>query len=251
MILCIDCGNTFIKVGIYDKELISSFSIDTNQNRSSFQYKALFSSMINESFKITGAIISSVVPSLNEVLSSAIGNLFSIKPLFISKEIKTKLPIKIDNPSELGSDLLCGAVGAKKKYGYPLMVADLGTASKIYVLNKDGAYIGGIITSGMKISLKALVKNTSLLMEVPLETPKKIVGKNTTDSIQSGIVYGQAYMISEFARRIEKEIGYEVKRVLTGGFSSIVKDEVVCFNYEPTLVLDGLYEIYLMNVKRD
>ena len=114
-----------------------------------------------------------------------------------------------------------------------------------------GNYIGGIITSGMEVSMKALDQSTSLLLEVPLISPKKIIGKNTKDSIQSGIVYGQAYMISEFARRMEQELGYKLERVLTGGFSKEIKDRVVCFHDEENLVLDGLYKIYHLNERKN
>lgn len=99
----------------------------------------------------------------------------------------------------------------------------------------------------MEVSLKALVQNTSQLLETPIKAPENIIGKNTKDSIQSGIVYGQAYMVSEFARRIEKELGYELNRVLTGGYADRIKNEIVCYNYDPYLVLRGLNHIYQIN----
>ena len=170
-----------------------------------------------------------------------------IAPLILSKSFKNDEKT-ISNSLD---DLLCGAVGAISKYSFPLVVADLGTATKMYVVDKDGNYIGGIITSGMEVSMKALDQSTSLLLEVPLISPKKIIGKNTKDSIQSGIVYGQAYMISEFARRMEQELGYKLERVLTGGFSKEIKDQVVCFHYEENLVLDGLYKIYHLNERKN
>lgn len=143
--------------------------------------------------------------------------------------------------------MVVGAVAAKKKYGYPVVVADLGTATKVYVIDKEGSFIGCSITAGMESQLDALVSKTSLLHEVTIEAPEKIIGKNTKDSLQSGIVYGQAYMINEFARRIEAELGYKVERILTGGYSSIIKNEIVCFHYEENLNLEGLYYIYLIN----
>src|SRR5574344_57462 len=201
MVLTIDCGNTLIKIGVFEGDSLKSvYKIKTNLNKSSDEY---------------------------------------------ATEIKEL--IKIDNPGELGADLLCGAVGALHKYKYPLVVADLGTATKMYVIDKNGNYIGGMISSGMRINMEALVSRTAQLMTTPIEAPLKVISKNTKECIQSGIVYGQAFMISEFARRMERELGYELDRVLTGGFSSVIKDQVVCYHYEPNIVLEGLYEIYKQN----
>lgn len=252
MVLCIDCGNTLIKCGLYDEtHLVKKFSLDSKIKRSSSEFEMVFSSFLKDFDNISGAIISCVVPLLLQPIKDALNSLFNINPLLINRSIKTGINIKIDYPNELGNDLLCGAVGAISKYSYPLVVADLGTATKMYVVDKDGNYIGGIITSGMEVSMKALDQSTSLLLEVPLISPKKIIGKNTKDSIQSGIVYGQAYMISEFARRMEQELGYKLERVLTGGFSKEIKDQVVCFHYEENLVLDGLYKIYHLNERKN
>ena len=250
MILCLDCGNTRIKIGLFEgNELKKSLSIKTDRTRSSDEYAMSFSSLIKQ--EVTGAIISSVVPLLTDTIFYALKTAFNVNALVVSKKLKTKLPIKTDNPVEVGSDLIAGAIGARLSTPLPFIVADLGTATKLYVIDKNGAFIGAIITAGMEISLKALVQNTSQLLETPIEAPSKIIGKNTKDSIQSGIVYGQAYMVSEFARRIEKELGYELNRVLTGGFADRIKDEIVCYNYDPYLVLRGLNYIYQINSSGD
>src|SRR5574344_519221 len=219
MVLTVDCGNTLIKLGLFDGDsLCNVFKINTNRNRSSDEYAKEMKDLIKVD-SLDGAIVSSVVPLLTHELVSAIKRAFKVNPLIVNKELKTKLPIKIDNPSELGSDLLCGAVGALKKYKCPLVIADLGTATKMFVIDKNGNMIGGMISSGMKINLEGLVHNTAQLMETPLEKPKRIV-------------YGQAFMVSEFARRMEQEIGYELGRVLTGGVSDVIKDQIVRFHHE-------------------
>jgi type III pantothenate kinase len=247
MVLTVDIGNTLIKLGVFDGDSLKNiFKMNTNRNLSSDEYAKEIYELIRLE-KLDGAIISSVVPLLTYVLVEAIKRAYKIESLVVNKNLKTKLPIKIDNPNELGSDLLCGAIGALSKYKAPLVVADLGTATKMFIVDKNGNLIGGMITSGMKISLQSLVNNTSQLIETPLEKPKHIISKNTKECIQSGIVYGQAFMVSEFARRMEKELGYELNRVLTGGFSEVIKDQIVCFNYEPTLTLEGLHEIYKLN----
>ena len=252
MILCVECGNTCIKVGVFDENntLLDHFLIKSESNLTSYEYAFKLRNLLKKEYSFEGSIISSVIPHLTSVLKNAVKEIIGIEPLILNKSLKTKLPIKIDNPNELGTDFLCTALGSLYKgYKPPFIVADLGTATKISVIDKNGALIGCIITSGMATSLKALINNTAQLFEVEIAAPKKIIGKNSKDSIQSGIVFGQAYMVSEFARRIEQEIGYPITRILTGGYSSRIKDQIVCFNYEENLSLYGLNRIYKMNVE--
>ena len=224
MILCLDCGNTSIKFALVENgHIIKSYLIRTNRERSSDEYAYSLSSIVGKDVKLEGAI------------------------LILGKKIKTKLPLKIDNPNELGADMLSGALAAKSKYGECSLVADLGTATKIYIVDKNGAFIGGAITSGMEISLKTLVSSTSQLLETPIIVPNRVIGRNTKDCIESGIVYGQAFMIREFANEMENECGYRLRRILTGGFSKIIKNVLNEFTYDENLILDGLYEIYKMN----
>ncbi len=249
MILCVDCGNTEIKFAFFDSdEMVSRFSINTSESLSSDDYsiriKFLSENLANN---VKGAIVSSVVPSLTKVLVLAIKKAFGCDVKILNNSLRTKLPIKIDNPKELGSDFLCTAVGALAKYKPPFVIADLGTATKMSVVDKNGNFIGGIITTGMKVSLEGLVKSAAQLYSVEIAAPKKIIGRNSIESIQSGIVFGQAFMVSEFARRMESELGYKLTRILTGGFSSIIKDQISCFCYEKDLSLYGLNIIYGIN----
>lgn len=249
MILCVECGNTALKLGFYDEdELKYRYSLQTIENLSSDDYAFKIKVLLDGKIKnVEGAIVSSVVPTLTDVIVRAIKNLFNCDVKILNSSLKTKIPIKIDNPKELGTDFLCTAVGALRKYEAPFVVADLGTATKLSVVDKNGALIGGIITAGMKVSMNSLVDSTAMLYQVEIAAPKKIIGKNTIDCIQSGIVYGQAYMVSEFARRIENELGYKIERILTGGYSKIIRDQIECFHYEEDLNLDGLYQIYQIN----
>lgn len=247
MILVVDCGNSMIKLGLFDKnKLVDTYLVKTDRNKSSDEYAIIISSLIKEK-NINGSLISSVVPSLTLILKEAISKVFSLNSLIVSKSLKTRMAIKIDNPSELGADMLSGAIGAYTKFKEACLVCDLGTASKIYVIDKYGNFIGGIITSGLGISLNALVNSTSLLIEVPLIAPKNVIGKNTKDSIESGIVLGHAFMINEFANKIELELGYKVKRIITGGYANSVIKHLDNFIYEKNVVLVGLLEIYKVN----
>lgn len=250
MILTLDCGNTMIKVGLFNEQTLEfSFAITTDKNKSSDEYAIVLKTLVTSThLNVNGAIISSVVPQLTEVLSMAIEKVFKIKPLIVDKNLKTKMPIKIDNPNELGSDLLCGAIGALNMFKGPIVVADLGTATKLYAVDKNGAFVGCVITSGLKACLKSLVSSTSLLLEVPFVFPKNIIGKNTKDSIQSGILNSQKYTVREFANDIEKELGYPVKRIITGGFSKVLEQKLDDFVWVDNLVLYGLNNIYRVNV---
>lgn len=251
MILCLDCGNTSIKFALVENDKIfKSYLIRTIRERSSDEYAYSLSTLIGKDVKVEAAIISSVVPLLTPILHRAIEIVFNVDALILGKKIKTKLPLKIDNPNELGADMLSGAVAAKIKYGEASLVADLGTATKIYIVDKNGAFIGGAISSGIEISLKSLVSSTSQLLETPIIVPNTVIGRNTKDCIESGIVYGQAFMIREFAKEMENECGYKLKRILTGGFSKIIRNVLNDFIYDENLILDGLYQIYLMNEEK-
>ncbi len=251
MILCLDCGNTSIKFALVENgKIFKSYLIRTIRERSSDEYAYSLSTLIGKDVKVEAAIISSVVPLLTPILHRAIEIVYNVDALILGKKIKTKLPLKIDNPNELGADMLSGAVAAKIKYGEASLVADLGTATKIYIVDKNGAFIGGAIGSGIEISLKSLVSSTSQLLETPIIVPNTVIGRNTKDCIESGIVYGQAFMIREFAKEMENECGYKLKRILTGGFSKIIRNVLNDFIYDENLILDGLYQIYLMNEEK-
>lgn len=250
MILCVDVGNTSIKCGVYDNEhQIDFFLLNTNKNLTSFEYQKSLEPFLNK-HKLEGGIISSVVPTLTEIIKIALTSFINGEVLILNKNLKTKIPIKIDNPSELGSDLLAGAVGAIKKYEYPIVIVDLGTASKIFVVSKEKYFIGGVIYIGLETSMKSLVSNTAQLLEVPFEKNKAVIGKNTKTCIQSGIINGQIYQIREFIKDFEEELGYKLKKVITGGCSKFIKDYLDDFYIEPYLVLDGLNEIYNINQKQ-
>ena len=158
MFLTLDLGNTNLFIGVCDDEkVIKTFRTSTDLNKSGDEYALVLASLLKEQKEnIEGVIISSVVPSLNHVLRQAVRYLFNLEPLFVETGVKTGLPIRIDNPNETGADLVCDGVGALAKYGPKTIVVDLGTATKIFVIDDKGAFIGGIITAGLKISMEAL-----------------------------------------------------------------------------------------------
>lgn len=253
MILVLDLGNTNLYIGVYENDsLVYEFRKHTEINRSSDEYYQFIKEcLINKNISLNafkGAILSSVVPSLTSIIKNAVESLLNVECLLIGKGIKTGLPIKIDNPNELGADLVCDCVGAINKYQVPLIVVDLGTANKILVVNDKKEFIGCTISVGLHIGLKSLTKNAAQLMDVNLTTPSKVIGKNSIDSLNSGAIYGTCAMIEGMASKIEKELNIKCNKIITGGNARFITDIIdEEFVYDPTLILDGLYKIYCKN----
>lgn len=248
MFLTLDLGNTNLFFGVCsDEKVIKTYRTSTDLNKSGDEYALVLESLLKDyKSEINGVIVSSVVPSLNHVIRTAIRHLFNVDPIFVESGIKTGLPIRIDNPNETGADLVCDGVGALNKYGPKTIVVDLGTATKIFVIDDKGAFVGGIIAAGLKISMEALAGKAAKLSEISLEYPKSIIAKNTTDCINAGIVTGTKLMIQSIVQEMEKELGYCTNKVITGGFAHIIND-LERFTYDFDLVLDGLRVIYLKN----
>ena len=253
MVLVLDLGNTNLYIGIYENNsLIKEVRKHTDLYRSSDEYYEIFDSFLRlenispSSFE--GAILSSVIPSLTLTIKFAIEKLIKKECKIVGKGIKSGLSIRIDNPSELGSDLVADSVGALAKYNAPLIIVDLGTANKILVVDKNKDFVGCTISVGLKIGMKSLTSSAAQLMDVSLIPPKRIIGKHSVDSLNSGATYGTVCMIEGMAEKIERELGYKCTKILTGGNSYIIKDIInKDFIFEPTLILDGLYQIYLKN----
>lgn len=253
MILLLDLGNTNLYVGISSgTSIIYEFRQHTDLYRSSDEYMAILKSFFRnhniDENDFEGGILSSVIPSLTLTIKIACEKLIKKECKVVGKGIKSGLNIKIDNPSELGADLVCDCVGALTKYTYPLIIADLGTANKILVVDQNRNFVGCTISVGIKIGIKSLTNNTAQLMDVSLIAPNKIIGKNSPDSLNSGAIYGTCAMIEGMASKIEKELGYPCKKILTGGNAFLI-DKIIDaeFSFEPNLILIGLETIYKKN----
>ena len=254
MILAVDIGNTNITIGIYNKDsLVLVLRAATDRAKTPDQYAVELSSMLHihnaDGFSFTGAIISSVVPELTSAIKDAIKTVTGQTALLIGPGVKTGLNIRIDNPAQLGADLVAGAVGALGKYELPCLVLDMGTANKISVLDSKGNYRGCTISAGVKISLNALSSGTSQLPAISLEAPHSAIGTNTIDSMQSGTVLGAAAMIEGLCARLEDDLGEEVKTIVaTGGISGdIIRYCRLDIIHDPDLILDGLKFIFDKN----
>lgn len=254
MVLAIDVGNTNIVVGVYDGDSLCFISrLASDQNRTSdetaVQLKAVLSIHDIDINLIDGAIISSVVPLITGPLSSAIKILTGKKPLVVGPGMKTGINIGIDNPAQLGSDLLVDSVAASALYPKPLIVADMGTATTLTVVNDKNTIIGGAILPGVRTSLNALTANAAQLQQISIEPPKKAIGSNTIDCMKSGAVLGNASMLDGMIDRFNEELGMECFVVATGGLSEVIsqhtKHKIV---YNPNLLLEGLYILYKKNI---
>ena len=197
--------------------------------------------------KIDGTIISSVVPSLTKVVISAIKRILP-EPLVVKSGIKTGLSLRCDNPNEVGSDIVCCCVGANLKYKSPLIIADLGTATKIIAINKKKEFIGCTIAPGVKTSTQTLVSIASQLPEIGLIKPNKVIGTNTPDCMNSGVIYGYACMIDGMYKKFEEEIKDKCTKIITGGLGSTISKAMESeFILDKYLIFDGLNEIYRLN----
>ncbi len=255
MLLAIDMGNTNIVIGCIDDEKIYFVErLSTSTVKTELEYAVDFKTVMElyniHANDIDGAIISSVVPQLNGVIKMALEKLLHVKPLVVGPGLKNGLNILMDNPSQLGSDLVVGAVAAIHEYGAPLTIIDMGTATTICVIDKNNNYIGGQILPGIRVSLDSLVSRTSQLPRIALEAPKKVIGTNTVDCMKSGILYGNASCIDGMLDRIEEELGYSTTIVATGGLSKAIvphcKHDIIL---DDDLLLKGLKIIYDKNTK--
>jgi type III pantothenate kinase len=253
MLLCFDIGNTNITLGAYNSNILEfTARLATDTRKTDDQYaveiKQLLSLYGIEPADIEDCIISSVVPSVGKSISRAVSKLCQIVPLTLGPGVKTGLNIKIDNPAQLGADLVAGAVGAIDAYKMPCVIIDMGTASTVSVLDRNGAFLGGVIAAGVRLTLKALTENTAQLPAIPIEAPKSVIGTNTTESMQSGLVYGTASMIDGLLEKITAELGETPTVLATGGLSKEVishcKTNII---YNENLLLEGLRVIYEKN----
>lgn len=253
MILVTDIGNTNIVIGCVDKDKIYfKERISTNHSATDLEYTMAVRTALEmhdvTSDMIKGSIISSVVPSVTNVFVKAIEKYCQIKSLVVGPGIKTGLKIAIDNPAQLGSDLVVDAVASINNYPLPQIVVDMGTATTFSVIDKNCNYLGGAIATGMAVSLDALANKTSQLPKVAFEIPKKVIGTNTVDCIKSGIMHTTASSIDGMIERIEDELGEKCTVIATGGLAGIVaplcKRKIVV---DDDLMLKGLMIIYNKN----
>jgi type III pantothenate kinase len=254
MVLTIDIGNSNIVLGEWEGDKLKFVSrVETNKSMTEDSYAVRIKSILElygvQFEKIEGSIISSVVPQITRQVAHAVGRLTGKKPLIVGPGIKTGLNIRIDDPAELGSDIVVDAVAALSKYQKPLIIFDMGTATTVSVIDSEGCFLGGAIMPGLRVGLDALAENAALLTQVSLDAPRDIIGRNSSDSMKSGAVYGTASMIDGMTKRIEERLGKKATVVATGGNSKDIVPFCTCgINYDGNLLLEGLFLLYRRNM---
>ena len=256
MILTIDVGNTNVVLGcVEDGVVVSRSRLATNTSdlpndyamkmRQSFAFDSI------DYHEFEGAILSSVVPQVNRAIRSAVRKLTGLECIIVGAGIKTGVNVKIDDPGTLAGDLITGTVGALSMYKPPIIIVDMGTATTIVAVDKDGAYIGGAIVPGVNLSFEALSQGTSLLPNISIEAPRKCIATNTVDSMKSGAVFGTAAMIDGMIERIEEELGEKCTVIATGGLAPLIMP--LCRRkmiLDEDLILKGLLSVYKRNTSR-
>lgn len=257
MVLAVDIGNTSISIGMFDGDkIVFKSKLSANKVKSADEYAVLLSGIFEKNkvdcSALESAVLLSVVPSLTYTVSQALKD-FGIKPLVVGAGIKTGMNIRTEIPSSVGADIVAATVAAMHIAKPPMIVLDLGTATTLTAINEKGELCGCIIVPGVKTSFDAMTQSCSLLTDVPLSKPKTLLGKNTADSINSGVVWGNALMIDGFVEKIRQECGFDddATVIATGGLSELIiplcKTKIRC---EPDLTLNGLNYIYKINKKK-
>jgi len=250
-----DIGNACISFScVEDGACLHRFTISSDKNRTAEEYAVLLSLIASGSgaslSDAAGAIIASVVPQLTGVLASAVERCTACRPLIVGPGVRSGLNIRMDAPTELGGDLVAAAVAAAYRYPLPCILINMGTATAVGVLDKSGSYIGGLICPGVGLSQSSLARSASQLPDVSLAPPRRVIGKNTRDSMQSGIILGAASMIDGIVDRIETELGTGAASVIATGENAAVilpycrRTDVLL---DEDLVMRGLWHIWRRN----
>jgi type III pantothenate kinase len=254
MLIAIDIGNTNITIGLFrESELVSTWRFSTDSQKTSDEYGLLLKQVMSYNnikvAQIEEAAICSVVPPLTPTFESLCKTYMHVNPLTVVAETKTGIKVLYDSPRDVGTDRIVDAAAAHHMYGGPCIIVDLGTATVFDAVNERAEYLGGAIAPGMIVSADSLYRATSQLRRVELNAPDQAIGKNTTHSIQSGLVFGYSELIKGMIARFKKEIGTDATVIATGGQAIIVKDQVGEFDYiDPDLTLKGLRIVHSLNI---
>lgn len=253
MLLAIDIGNTNVALGIFkDNELVATWRISTDLNRMPDEYTSMLLTLFPykglKTSDIKGAIICSVVPPLVGTFEEMCRDYFHVTPQIVEAGIKTGIRIATDNPREVGADRVVNALAVYHLYGAPAIVIDFGTATTFDIVSESGDYLGGVIAPGIRIAAEALFMRTAKLPRVELEAPPHVIGKNTINAIQSGLIFGYVGLIEGIVARIQTELKAKARVIATGGLAGIItKQTSVIEKVEPNLTLLGLRMMYEMN----
>ena len=253
MLLAIDVGNTQTVIGVFEKDSLQEhWRISTNKEETADEFAIVLNDLLLlkglKLSNIEAVIISSVVPHCTAALQEMTLKNLKLEPLVVGPGLKTGLPILYDNPHEVGADRIVNSVAAYELYGGPVIVVDFGTATTFDVVSGQGEYLGGAIAPGIEVSTEALFSAAARLSRVDLTAPKKVIGKNTQSSVQSGVIFGSAGLVDALVNRIRQELKTDAKVVATGGLAELMIPHCATITeINPMLTLVGLKKIYDRN----
>src|SRR5438309_1769520 len=241
MLLAVDVGNTQTVFGTYDDaQLTEHWRIATVRNRSGDELGALYRSFLDLG-RVTGICLSSTVPQLSRSYAEFAERYTDAELLELGPGAKTGIPIRYDDPREVGPDRIANAVAAADRYGAPCIVVDFGTSTNFDVVSADAEYIGGVLAPGIEVSMDALFARAARLRKVDFVEPESVIGKNTVASLQSGLVYGFAGQVDGIVDHIRGELGVEAPTVATGGLAELIAPHARTIErVDPFLTLEGL-----------
>jgi type III pantothenate kinase len=254
VLLAIDTGNTQTHIGVFRHEaLVAQWRMSTEPSRTADELGLLFQQLLGLvgmafSREITGVVIGSVVPPQTTALREMVARYFGFDPVVVEPGIRTGMPIRIDNPREVGADRIVNCVAALDLAPPPLVVIDFGTATTFDAVSDRGEYVGGAIAPGLEISADALFRVAAQIHKMELVAPSEVIGRSTAEAVRSGVILGGAAMVEGMIERMAKELGGEASVLATGGLAPRVLAAVSCpVRYEPELTLTGLRLLYERN----
>jgi len=246
MLLCIDIGNTNMVIGLWNEgNWLAQWRVRTAHDKMPDEYAVLLKTLLRdrdyELENVTRVVIASVVPHLKTVFQDLFNSHLGVKPLILGPGVHTGISIRIDNPAELGADLVADAVAAYERLHTTCIIVDFGTATTFSAVSEDGEFLGVSIAPGIEVAAEALARQTAQLPHIRLIPPPKVIGKNTTHSMQSGLIFGYIGLVEGLIRRIRIELGGKAVVIATGGLSKVfapLTDEIKIIDQE--LTLEGL-----------
>ena len=257
ILLVVDIGNTNVSLGLYDYEggkgsLSGHWRLSTHREQTSdelaISLTSLFAQEDRDADEVTDVIISSVVPPAMPVWERVCEKLFDRTPHAVGPGMRTGMPVRYDNPHEVGADRIVNAVAAYELYGGPIIAVDFGTATTFDCVSAQGEYMGGVICPGVHISMEALFERASKLHRIEIARPKSVIGKTTTSALQSGLLFGYAGMVDSLIERIRPELGGKARVIATGGLARRIAEESRQIEeVVPFLTLDGLRILFEKN----
>ncbi len=253
MFMAMDVGNTNIKMALFEgEEMKKTWRVSTNKTYTSDEYGMVLQGLFDHAgleMKVEGIIMSSVVPTINYTLEHMCKDYLGMKPMTIAPGVHTGIEVKYENPRELGSDRIANAVAAQAEYGGPCIFIDFGTATTFGAIDASGAFAGGCICPGLKLTSEALVSGTAKLPRFELVKPESVINKTTVSNLQAGAIYGYIGQIDYLVKKFREELGApDALVVATGGMARLVADEGgIIDKVDLTLTLKGLRMIYERN----